>query len=397
MEQSRLGIFISKEIFEGGMIRIHNAFVHDEGNQDWSFSQFSFEYLKGFNTLFGEEEWGIFLKKTGHRSGYLQKVFYESSIETGMTKKVTNTLDGSGMRIDPSLMLNRWFEVILNENLKFSSIPQRLDEDYHFIKDDIPLVSVYSTRNVLFRGMLIPDAFLTDEIRATDDYKENETVFVAVEVLMNQPQLVVSTQGTHRTIPKAHRTRILTTASPQGRKGSKENVAKVQEKLAEDEIEKMVKGEEDEESYASMFVDSMLNDDDDFDTKIEPESHKENPKVIDDDDVNDKEKQDEKKDDDVKKTDDAAMEKDNDDYTDHTFVRTHATGSIKNRNEQMETPIPTPNRSPKKDLSLDKTIYEELMANVSPTTATTSKTKSKRGFTSNKIKILPRSIAGMCR
>nr|GEW51060.1 hypothetical protein [Tanacetum cinerariifolium] len=29
-EQSRLGIFLSKEIFEGGMIHIHNVFVHDE-------------------------------------------------------------------------------------------------------------------------------------------------------------------------------------------------------------------------------------------------------------------------------------------------------------------------------------------------------------------------------
>nr|GFB82128.1 hypothetical protein [Tanacetum cinerariifolium] len=29
-EQSRLRIFLSKEIFEGGMIRIHNAFVQDE-------------------------------------------------------------------------------------------------------------------------------------------------------------------------------------------------------------------------------------------------------------------------------------------------------------------------------------------------------------------------------
>nr|GFC57698.1 hypothetical protein [Tanacetum cinerariifolium] len=29
-EQSRLGIFLSKEIFEGGMIRIHNDFVHNE-------------------------------------------------------------------------------------------------------------------------------------------------------------------------------------------------------------------------------------------------------------------------------------------------------------------------------------------------------------------------------
>nr|GEW32400.1 hypothetical protein [Tanacetum cinerariifolium] len=118
-EQSRLGIFLSKEIFEGGMIHIHNAFVPDEDhtygkvaciahklkgqvlvedNQDWCFSQFSFECLKGFNTLFREEERGIFLKKTGHRPGCLRKVLYESSREADMTKKVTDTLDGSGMR-----------------------------------------------------------------------------------------------------------------------------------------------------------------------------------------------------------------------------------------------------------------------------------------------------------
>nr|GEZ40587.1 hypothetical protein [Tanacetum cinerariifolium] len=68
------------------------------GNQDWSFSQFSFVCLKGFNTLFGEEEWGIFLKETGHRPGYLRKVFYETSIEADMTKKATDTLDIGGMR-----------------------------------------------------------------------------------------------------------------------------------------------------------------------------------------------------------------------------------------------------------------------------------------------------------
>ncbi|GKG64369.1 hypothetical protein Tco_0659472, partial [Tanacetum coccineum] len=48
---------------------------------------------------------------------------------------------------------------------KYSSIPQRHDENYHSIKDDILLVSVYSTGNVLFQGMLILDAFLTEEIR----------------------------------------------------------------------------------------------------------------------------------------------------------------------------------------------------------------------------------------
>nr|GEU92566.1 hypothetical protein [Tanacetum cinerariifolium] len=83
-EQYRLGIFLSKEIFEGGMICIHNAFVHDE---DYTYGKVTCitHKLKGFNTLFGEEEeQGIFLKKTGHRLGYLRKVLYESSIEAGM-------------------------------------------------------------------------------------------------------------------------------------------------------------------------------------------------------------------------------------------------------------------------------------------------------------------------
>nr|GEU38258.1 ribonuclease H-like domain-containing protein [Tanacetum cinerariifolium] len=262
-------------------------------------------------------------------------------------------------------------------------------------KDDIPLVSVYSTGNVLFHGMRIPDAFLTNEIRATDDYKEYETVFVGVEVPMNQPQPVVSTQRTHRTTTKAHRTPTLT-AKPKTTfipppsddrerdeipeatflsltlhktalaAEEQENVAKVQEKLVEEEIENMVEDR--------------------------GESHKENPKVVDDDDdVNVIEKKDdEKNDEDVKKIDDVAKDKNND-----------ATGSMDTRNEQMQTPISTPNRSSRKDLSFDKTISKDLTAIVSPTTATTSnnssKSKSKKGFTYNKTKILSESIAGMCK
>ncbi|GKG44631.1 hypothetical protein Tco_0486069, partial [Tanacetum coccineum] len=62
-----------------------------------------------------------------------------------------------------------------------------VDEDCHSIKDDTPLVSVYTNENVLVRGMLMPDEFLTKEIRATDDFKEYETVFFGVNVPMNQP------------------------------------------------------------------------------------------------------------------------------------------------------------------------------------------------------------------
>nr|GEY70950.1 hypothetical protein [Tanacetum cinerariifolium] len=70
---------------------------------------------------------------------------------------------------------------------KFDFIPLRLEEDSHSIKDDIPLVIVYSTENVIVRGMLIPDEFITDDIRATEKYKEYIKVFVGVEVLTIQP------------------------------------------------------------------------------------------------------------------------------------------------------------------------------------------------------------------
>ncbi|GKG01093.1 hypothetical protein Tco_0305798 [Tanacetum coccineum] len=67
----------------------------------------------------------------------------------------------------------------------------------------------------------------------------------------------------------------------------------------------------------------------------------------------------------------------------------------------MQTLIPTPTRSQRKDLSSDKTIFEELTTTVSPTTATTCKdsstSKRKKRPISYKMKILPGSIAGMCR
>ncbi|GKF36721.1 hypothetical protein Tco_0113479, partial [Tanacetum coccineum] len=79
---------------------------------------------------------------------------------------------------------------------------------------------------MIVRGMLIPDAFLTEEICATADFKEYEMVFMNVAVQMNQPQPVV-------------------------------------------EVEK---------------------DDDDSTNRIEPGSHKDNPEHVDDDDDKDQEK-----------------------------------------------------------------------------------------------------------
>nr|GEW68881.1 hypothetical protein [Tanacetum cinerariifolium] len=70
------------------------------------------------------------------------------------------------------------FHVMVNRTYMDYAALLWIEEDYHSVKDDILLVSVYTTRNVTVRGMLILDAFLTKENRATDDFKEYETVFI---------------------------------------------------------------------------------------------------------------------------------------------------------------------------------------------------------------------------
>nr|GEX56971.1 hypothetical protein [Tanacetum cinerariifolium] len=120
----------------------------------------------------------------------------------------------------------RFIKLIVADLMKnFPNSAKRLEEDYHSIKDDVH--------------------------SETDAFKEYETVFMKVVVPMNQPQLVVSTQGMHRVTPSAHR------------KSLKITIKKKQ--LVE-------------------------KDDDDSKDRIEPGSHKDNPDVVDDDD-DDKERE----------------------------------------------------------------------------------------------------------
>nr|GEZ07453.1 hypothetical protein [Tanacetum cinerariifolium] len=166
--------------------------------------------------------------------------------------------------------------IIVDLMKKFPIIPKRIEEDYHSIKDDVPLVSVYTTGNVSVRGMPIPDAFLTAEIRETNDFKEYETVFMktAGESISPRKSLKI-----------------------------------------------MIKQKEIVET----------NDDDSKD-RLEPGSHKKNPKFVVVDDHDDK-----------------AEEKQSDDM-----------GSLEIRNEETQTTIPTPPSSPRKILSSDKKIDQEL-------------------------------------
>ncbi|GJT91185.1 hypothetical protein Tco_1080030 [Tanacetum coccineum] len=348
----------------------------------------------------------------------------------------------------------RFIKLIIADLMnKFPDIPKRIDEDYHSIKDDIPLVSVYTIGDVRVQGMLIPDAFLNEEIHATDDFKEYKTVFMQIDVTINQPQLVVSTEGTHQSTPRAHRTPTLT-VSPQGKKRKKsagessspmqdevaeatilsltlhktalaaevqENIAKVQEKLDEEEIDKMVDVDEDEESYASVFADLVLNDDvDDSGTRLEPGSHKENLEKVNDDDAKIEKDKDgeeiekEKKDEEIEKemeddrieTDktDEEIEKEKKVYTVEEMnevvkekdIVDDVTGSMEIKKEHKQTLISSPTRFPRNVSSSDKTVSEELTATVSPTSATTSKAKRKTQSISFRSKTLPGKTLDHC-
>ncbi|GJS59252.1 hypothetical protein Tco_0654036 [Tanacetum coccineum] len=166
--------------------------------------------------------------------------------------------------------------------------------------------------------------------------------------------------------------------------------------LKQEEIDKLVDGDEEEESYASTFADSVINnDDDDTGSKLEPEIHKEHPEHVSDDD--------EQKNDDViekekevveivKETnvDDEMMQKDEEKLMICRVVR--RLGKSRRRHQLL--------------LLLDPQgmIYlqiKTLADTVTPTTATSSKTPStttcqKKSFTA-KIRRLPRGIASMCR
>ncbi|GJZ79109.1 hypothetical protein Tco_0643946 [Tanacetum coccineum] len=158
-------------------------------------------------------------------------------------------------------------------------------------------------------------------------YKDYEEKYEGVEVPIFQPKPVKSTQGTHRTLratripnPNDVQKPISTTIPPPNddqerdeihsatllslaiHKTAKiveeqENVAAVKEKILEEYVEKIVEGA-DKESYASEFADTVLLEKEDSGNRIEPRSHKENPKNIDDDEMKDNKKDDDYNDDD---------------------------------------------------------------------------------------------------
>ncbi|GJW77715.1 hypothetical protein Tco_0139397 [Tanacetum coccineum] len=132
---------------------------------------------------------------------------------------------------------------------KFPNIPKRLKEDYHSIKDDVPLETKkrkQTARESSSRRITIKrKKQSTPSIPPTRDNRERDAIAEATLLSLT-----------------LHKTALLTE--------DQENTAKVQEKLDEEEIDKLVDGDDDDESSASVFADSVLNNDgDDIGSNLE--------------------------------------------------------------------------------------------------------------------------------
>ncbi|GJY33878.1 ribonuclease H-like domain-containing protein, partial [Tanacetum coccineum] len=187
----------------------------------------------------------------------------------------------------------------------------------------------------------------------TNDFKEYKTVFMKVDVLMNQLQLDASTQGTHRITPSAHRSPIVSASPPVSKK--RKQIARESSSLQQS-LKITIKKKQ-----------TVKKNNDDSEDRIEPRSHKDNPEVV----VDDNDKEIEKQDDEM--------------------------GSLEIRNEETHTTIPTPLSSPRKILSSDKKTFQELTNIVSNPTTSTSKHSQVKKRISKKYSHLPGALRRMCR
>ncbi|GJR78442.1 hypothetical protein Tco_0149227 [Tanacetum coccineum] len=179
-------------------------------------------------------------------------------------------------------------------------IPRRLHEHYHKVENDKVVKSIFNSgKNKEGKGMLIPEWMLTEEMKQTAHYQMYTIVF-RVDVPTTQSQPIESTQGTHR-IPSAHRTPNPVTTEGESSALCKPTIIrfrvqrqqdpetpipttaeieldkKVQENLVDEEIMQLMEGFENVDT--DEFMEETLNSQEDPDTRIEPRSDKESPKV----------------------------------------------------------------------------------------------------------------------
>ncbi|GJY99368.1 hypothetical protein Tco_0516798 [Tanacetum coccineum] len=228
-----------------------------------------------------------------------------------------------------SIPYPRFTKIIISHYMTiFPDISRRARDMYHNLQDDDIMKNIFNSgRHKNKVGMQILAWMITDEMKQTKHYRMYTEVF-GIDVHLNQSQPTESTDGTHMTtsaprspnpgkeatessaprrstvirlrIPERRSTRLtppapvptvdkademilqdtlqVSLAEHKSRKEqeARENVALVDEHLTSEEIEKMVDGQE------NIVDDSSIprNDEPNIpDTRIEPRSDKESPKV----------------------------------------------------------------------------------------------------------------------
>ncbi|GKB84426.1 hypothetical protein Tco_0956698 [Tanacetum coccineum] len=170
----------------------------------------------------------------------------------------------------------------------YPEISRRVRDKYHNLEHDEMVKSIFNSgKNKAGVGMKIPRWMITDEMKLTKNYQ------MYAEVL----RVDVPTQGTHRTTSASkslnpdvdkgessaqQKSTIIRLHIPPRRKShddleAKQNEEKVKEHLIAEEIEKMVEGTENVEN--DEVVNSVLNNQNDPNTRLDLGSYKESPEV----------------------------------------------------------------------------------------------------------------------
>ncbi|GJU17595.1 hypothetical protein Tco_1145561 [Tanacetum coccineum] len=156
-------------------------------------------------------------------------------------------------------------------------------DKYHNLENNDIVKSIFNLgKNKAGVGMKIPNWMITDEMKLIENYQIYAKVF-RVDFPTTQSQPIESIQGTHRTPNTLKTPNTPVTPNPKVSKGdhddleAHQNVEKVKEHLAAEEIEKMVEGTENVD--VDEFVNSILDSQNDPRTRLDPGIYKENPEV----------------------------------------------------------------------------------------------------------------------
>ncbi|GKC25793.1 hypothetical protein Tco_1027943 [Tanacetum coccineum] len=215
---------------------------------------------------------------------------------------------------------------------KYPLVLKRLNEPYNTVKDDTPLLMMLTTRES-------EKEIALEEGEANSWESSDPKKSLKFMIKQRQP-------GPSIRIPTIN------------------DIERVERSILAEDVEKLKEGDE---VFDEVFTDSMIISQEDPGTRLEPGSYKENLKEIDDDE------------------DDDDDENDNDDHNDHGLIKIRKTGSSKVRNKKMHTPITSPHRSNRNDLSLNMALMQKLpKSNVSmidvPSQSTSSHNKCLKGI-----------------